>query len=71
MKEIEDITDAYIVEHLPRKDIARKFRVTEQLVSDLVCEARTKPEKMREAKSNEKMLSQKMEAIQDTVKVLQ
>ena len=60
LKEWQDIADAYIVQHIPRKDVVRQFRVTEQLVSDLVCEARTKPEKMRQAKASEKMLSQKM-----------
>ena len=50
MEEIKAITDSYIVKHLSREDVARKFRVTQRLVSDLVCEFRTKPEKMREAK---------------------
>ena len=56
---------------MPRKEVARTFRVTEQLVSDLVCEARTKPEKLRVAKANEKLLSQKMASIEETVLSLQ
>ena len=70
MEEIEAITDTYIVKHLSREDVARKFRVTQRLVSDFICEFRTKPEKMREAKAHEKLLNQKMTAIEDTATVM-
>ena len=71
LKEIEAITEAYIVKMLPRKDVARQFRVTEALVSGLVCEARNKPEKLREAKAREKLLNQKITAIEEIATEMQ
>ena len=35
---------------MTQKDVARRFKVTETLVSDLVRESRKKPEKLREKK---------------------
>ena len=40
-------------------------------MSRLVCEARAKPEKMREAKASQKLLSQKMAAIEETATAMQ
>ena len=43
LEEQEKITEAYLKEYVPQKEIARRHRVTVQLVRDLVAEAKTKP----------------------------
>ena len=65
--DIKSIVEAYTVEYIPQKEVARRFRVTEPLVSILVCEAKSKPEKLREKIAREQMDSRKQEAIQKTV----
>ena len=44
--EMKRIVDAYTVEYIPQKEVARRFRVTVPLVSILVCEAKSKPLKL-------------------------
>ena len=53
-----------MVQYIPQKEVARRFRVTEALVSKLVCEAKSKPEKRREKAAREQMDSRKQAAIQ-------
>ena len=52
---------------MTQKDVARKFRVTETLVSDLVRESRKKPEKLKEKKEREQQAYQRRIAIMQTV----
>ena len=49
--------------YIPQKEIARTFRVTTQLVRDLVHDFKKRPEKLREKKEKEKKISQEREAI--------
>ena len=53
----ENIVRAYTQDYMTQKDVARKFRVTETLVSDLVRESRKKPEKLREKKMREEQVN--------------
>ena len=46
----EQILNAHMIPWMTQKDIARQFRVTEQLVRDLVRECRHQPEKLQMAK---------------------
>ena len=41
-------------DYMSQKDVARRFRVTEALVSNLVRDARKNPEKLRRKKEREK-----------------
>jgi hypothetical protein len=50
-------------QYIPQKEVARKFRVTTQLVRDLVADFKIRPEKLREKKENEKKITQEREAI--------
>ena len=52
------------MQYIPQKEVARRFRVTEPLVSKLVCEAKSKPEKRREKAAREQMGSKKQTAVQ-------
>ena len=64
MADEKSIVEAYTVQYIPQKEVARRFRVTEPLVSKLVCEAKSKPEKRREKAAREQMDSRKQAAIQ-------
>ena len=55
-------------EYKPQKEIARQYRVTTQLVSDLVCESKRKPEKLREKKQRLKEVAEQRSVIIATVK---
>ena len=55
----------------PQKDIAKRFRVTVQLVRDLVREAKKQPDKMRERKQREKDVDRQEAAIAAAVKSIQ
>ena len=50
-------------QYLHQKEIARRFRVTTQLVSDLVTDFKKQPEKLRVAKEREKRVEQEKRAI--------
>ena len=52
--EITNIVHCYLFEHLTQAEVARKFRISPPLVSQLVTDARRKPEKLREKKAREK-----------------
>ena len=52
---------------MTQKDVARRYRVTETLVSDLVREARKKPEKLAEKKEREQQANRRRIAIMQTV----
>lgn len=62
---------AYQEEHLPLKEVARRYRVTAQLVRDLVYEAKHRPEKQWEAKQRMKEKEKKRAAITMAVDCLQ
>ena len=68
LEEQEDIVDAYRTSFLPQKEIARRHRVTPQLVSDLVSESKKKPEKMREKKQQMKEVAEQKAAVASAVK---
>ena len=42
------------MQYIPQKEVARRFRVTTQLVRDLVSETKSQPEKLRKKKEKEK-----------------
>ena len=44
--DIKSIVEEYKVEYIPQKEVARRFRVTVPLVSNFVCEAKSKPSKL-------------------------
>ena len=50
----QEIVDAYVEHNIPQKEIAKRYRVTPLLVSNLVNDAIKKPEKLREKKEREK-----------------
>ena len=52
------------MQYIPQKEVARRFRITKPLVSKLVCEAKSKPEKQREKAAKEQMDNRKQVAIQ-------
>ena len=56
LKEQEQIVDEFLKKFWPQKEIARLHRVSVRLVSDLVCERRNNPEKMKLAKTKQKEL---------------
>ena len=62
--------EAYQKKHWPQKDVARYFRVTAQLVKDLVFEAKNRPEKQRQVKEREKEKQRIKLAVQSTVRSL-
>ena len=43
--------------YIPQKEIARTYRVTTQLVRDLISDFKKRPEKLREKKEKEKKIS--------------
>ena len=45
LEEIDNIVKAYKFEYMPQKEIALKFRVTVQLVRDLIRDSKKFPEK--------------------------
>ena len=67
VSEQEKIVDEYVSKYFSQKEIARRFRVTVQLVRDLVKESRKKPEKLRLAKEQEKKMTEKRYAIKDAI----
>ena len=54
---------AYLNDFIPQKEIALKYRVSVQLVKDLVSESRNKPEKKRLAKESARLYAQQLDAI--------
>ena len=70
-EEHEAIVDAYFQEHLPQKEIALRHRVTERLVSNLICESKSKPEKLRDLKAREKLATRKVQSIKEAVSDMQ
>ena len=56
LKEQDQIVNEFLKNFWPQKEIARLHRVSVRLVSDLVCERRNNPEKMKMAKAKEKEL---------------
>ena len=68
--ELQAIVDAYTKDYMSQEDVARKFRVTTTLVSNLVAESKKKPEKMKEAKYRVKLDSERRKAIQQIVEDL-
>ena len=63
----DNIVRAYTQEYLSQKDVARRFRVNEMLVSNLVREARNKPEKFGEKKMREQQANRRRIGIMQTV----
>ena len=63
--------DSYVKEYIPQKEVARRFRITPLLVSNLVTDSKKKPEKLREVKAREKLQVTQREAIQAAVGGLQ
>ena len=57
--------------YLPQKEVARRFRITSQLVRDLVQEAKNRPEKLREAKKRVKEAVRKRSAITKAIELMQ
>jgi hypothetical protein len=55
---------------MPQQEIARRFRVTPHLVSNLVRDSKKKPEKLREVKAREKLATDKKQAIIDVVNTM-
>ena len=53
--------------YISQKEIARSFRVSVQLVSDLVCDFKRRPEKLRAKKEREKERERQNEAVVSTV----
>ena len=70
-EEQESIVAAYRVLNIPQKEVARRFRVTTQLVRDLIMEANDQPEKIRETKAKVKLVEKKKIAIATTIKLIQ
>jgi len=60
------IVHCYVVELFSQAEVARKYRVSAPLVSQLVNEARKQPEKLRDKKAKEK---KRLEALQATESV--
>ena len=54
-------------QYIPQKEVACRFRVTTQLVRDLLSDFKKRPEKLREKKEQEKRISKEREAIISTV----
>ena len=65
--EQQQIVDSYVKEYIPQKEVARRFRITPQLVSNLVTDSKKRPEKLREVKAREKLRATQREAIQSAV----
>lgn len=63
LEEQDAIVELYLEKKVPQKDVARRFRVTERLVSDLVREARHKAGKKHEAKMKLKQQERERAAI--------
>ena len=66
LEEQEEIVDLYIKDAVPQKEVARRHRVTPNLVSVLVRESRTNPGKKRELKDKRKEAENNREAVKDT-----
>ena len=52
--EVVDVVHSYVIECYSQVEVAKKFRISAQLVSRFVVEARKQPEKLREKKAREK-----------------
>ena len=61
--DITAILHSYLVEHLTQDETARRFRVSMNLVSRLVCMAKKNPSLLRERKQKEKEHQQKRDMI--------
>ena len=70
-EEHEAIIEAYYQEHISQKEIARRHRVTERLVSNLICESKAKPEKLRDLKAREKLATRRVQSIKEVVSDMQ
>ena len=55
LQEHDDIVSAYLDDLMPQKEVALKYRVSVQLVRDLVSESKNKPEKKRLAKESARL----------------
>ena len=55
--------ETYNIKYIPQREIARQFRVTVQLVRDIINDSKKKPEKLREAKDRVKMAAERNKAI--------
>ena len=71
LEEQQEIADSFLVELRSQKEIAHKFRVTRQLVRDLVAEARKHPEKRLKATRKEEEAERRHDAVKEAVQVLQ
>ena len=65
--EIEAIVAAANEPFLMQKDIAIRFRITQTLVSTLICEAKRAPEKLQQLRERERQLVAKKEAVEAVV----
>ena len=71
LDEQREIINSYNSKYLPQKEIARQFRVTVQLVRDLLDDEKKKPEKLRERKEREKRTAMQEEAVQQAIRSMQ
>ena len=69
LDEQKDIANSYLVELRSQKEIAQKFRVTRQLVKDLVAEAKHNPKKRLKAIRKEKEVAERLNAVKESVQV--
>ena len=64
---MDDIVNAYNNQNISQKEIALKFRVTVQLVRDLIRDSKKFPEKKRKMKEQPELTLKKREAIMQTI----
>jgi transposase-like protein len=69
--EQQEIVEAYADQYVPQKEVARRFRVSPQLVGSLVRDSKKKPEKLRAVKEKEKRLAEEKRAIQSAIAGMQ
>ncbi len=60
---MDDIVNTYNNQYISQKEIALKFRVTVQLVRDLISDSKKFPEKKRKMKEQFKLTVKKRDAI--------
>ena len=66
-----EIVEAYADHNIPQKEVARRFRISPQLVGSLVRDSKKKPEKLRVVKEKEKRQDEEKQAIQSAIAGMQ
>ena len=64
-KDMVDICHSYLVEKLSQTEVAKKYRVTADLVSRLISEHKKMPEKVRDRKQKEKTREKAKDVVQE------